>query len=52
MAKKAQRYNIKKLPFPIRPGDRVYFVLDDGRIESDIATAVAGFCAPVIQDHI
>ena len=40
MAKKAQHYNIKKLPFHIKPGDRVYFVLDDGRIESDIATAV------------
>lgn len=38
MAKK--KYDIKKLPFPIRPGETVYFVLDGNRIEPDIATSV------------
>ena len=33
-------YDIKKLPLPIRPGDTVYFVLEDGSIEVDTAEAV------------
>ena len=33
-------YDIKKLPLPIRPGDTVYFVLEDGSIEADTAEAV------------
>ena len=38
MAKK--KYDVKKLPFPVRPGETVYFVLDDNTIEPDIATSV------------
>lgn len=40
MAKKQIKYDIKNLPFPIRPGDQVYFVLEDGSIEADKATSV------------
>ena len=40
MAKKITKYDIKKLPFPVRPGDTVYFVLDDKKIVEDKATAV------------
>ncbi len=34
------KYDVRKLPLPIRPGDSIYFVFDDGTIESDIATSV------------
>ena len=40
MAKKITKYDIKKLPLPVRPGDTVYFVLDDNKIEENKATAV------------
>ena len=40
MAKKQTKYDIKSLPFPIRPGDQAYFVLDDKSIEADKATSV------------
>ena len=35
-----KNYNIKTLPFPIHPGDKVYFILDDNTIDSDTATSV------------
>ena len=40
MDKKINKYDIKKLPFPIRPGDTVFFVLDNNAIEEDKVTAV------------
>lgn len=38
--KKTKTYDIKKLPLPIHPGDAVFFVLEDGDIEEDVAAAV------------
>ena len=40
MAKKVTKYDIRKLPFSIKPGDTVFFVLDDSRIEEAKANAV------------
>ena len=39
-AKKPKTYDIRKLPLPIRPGDTVFFVLDDGTVEADTADSV------------
>ena len=39
-AKKPKTYDIKKLPLPVRPGDLVYFVLDDSSIKEGVADAV------------
>ena len=35
-----KKYNVKNIPLPIRPGDKVYFILDDDTVEEDTATSV------------
>ncbi|MCR5012116.1 MAG: hypothetical protein K6A72_07210 [Lachnospiraceae bacterium] len=39
-SKKQEKYDLKKLPLPIRPGDPVYLVLDDDSIEAITAKNV------------
>jgi len=35
-----KKYNVKNLPLPIHPGDKVFFILDDNTIVPDIAISV------------
>lgn len=35
-----KKYNVKDLPFPIHPCDKVYLILDDNTVEVNTATSV------------
>ena len=35
-----KKYNVKDLPLPIHPGDKVYFIVDDDTLEPDTAASV------------
>ena len=36
----AKSYDVKKLPLPIHPGERVYFICEDGTVKSQTAASV------------